>query len=310
MRSKKILINNLLIIFSALLILSSCENKEDDITVSFEHPDTGQPFQIVNAYKLYNDYFEKATQDKQQKNIKELYQSIIIDPIYDQCFADGEYLHLVDLFLNNTQNDYTALKNLIQDIDQEHVSKVIKNALFTSSEYLLVQINTTVCVVPVVELKTPSNLVTVGSGKIMFFYTGHFNEDTLKTGIAHEYHHSVWTHKYFSSEGLTTFLDNIVFEGKAVAFEKLVHPDGSFFPVYPYYSLTHWEMIEPHSSVKDINRYIEIMFGGGDLPRFYGYSVGYKMVKSYLDKHPNLTPSEWLGVSSEEIYDEADFLSK
>ncbi len=50
----------------------------------------------------------------------------------------------------------------------------------------------------------------------------------------------------------------------------------------------------------------EIILGGNGLPNRYGYSEGYKMVKSYLDLHPNVTPEEWtalrVGFSSITIF--------
>ena len=53
-----------LVILLFFLLLISCEQKEtikeekesDDIYYSFKHPETGQEYQIVHAYKLYENY--------------------------------------------------------------------------------------------------------------------------------------------------------------------------------------------------------------------------------------------------------------
>ncbi len=43
-------------------------------------------------------------------------------------------------------------------------------------------------------------------------------------------------------------------------------------------------------------------------PNRYGYSEGYKMVKSYLDLHPNVTPEEWTALSAKEIFEKGNYL--
>ncbi|WP_445480690.1 DUF2268 domain-containing putative Zn-dependent protease [Lysinibacillus irui] len=43
----------------------------------------------------------------------------------------------------------------------------------------------------------------------------------------------------------------------------------------------------------NLNRALEIIKGGNSLPHSYGYSEGYKIVKSYLDLHPNVLIEEW-----------------
>ncbi|RDW18210.1 hypothetical protein CWR48_11525 [Oceanobacillus arenosus] len=131
----------------------------------------------------------------------------------------------------------------------------------------------------------------------------------MKVSIAHEYHHSVWTEEYFDPEEPVTVLDNLIFEGKAVMFEKLVYPDYSYIPINRSHILTFWEMIEDDLYKADLERSLEIITGAGNLPYLYGYSEGYKMVESYLNKHPNLTPEEWLGISEDVIFEEGDYLS-
>jgi uncharacterized protein YjaZ len=128
----------------------------------------------------------------------------------------------------------------------------------------------------------------------------------IKVGVAHEYHHSVWAEKYLSNHS-GSVLDNLIFEGKAVMFEKTVYPILDYTPVDLAYNKDLWSKIEPDLNNQDLNRSLEILFGGKDLPWLYGYSEGYKMVKSYLDLNPNQTPEEWTALSTQEIIEKGKY---
>jgi uncharacterized protein YjaZ len=68
-----------------------------------------------------------------------------------------------------------------------------------------------------------------------------------------------------------------------------------------------WSKIEPDLNKRDLKRSLEILFGGKALPRSYGYSEGYKMIKSYLDLNPNQTPEEWTALSTQEIIEKGKY---
>ncbi|WP_346655580.1 DUF2268 domain-containing putative Zn-dependent protease [Lysinibacillus sphaericus] len=167
---------------------------------------------------------------------------------------------------------------------------------------------TTVCILPATNTNT--NMVTVGAGKIIVLFDNYKTEDELRSGIAHEYHHSVWTEKYASKGVSLTVLDDLIFEGKAVMFDKLVYPDIYFYPIYTTYNKDDWSKIAFDLEKSDSNRALEILMGGNGLPSLYGYGVGYKLVKSYLDLNPTLTPEEWTALSSKEIFEKGNYLEK
>jgi uncharacterized protein YjaZ len=84
-------------------------------------------------------------------------------------------------------------------------------------------------------------------------------------------------------------------------FEKTVYPILDYTPVDLTYNKELWSKIEPDLNKQDLNRSLEILFGGKDLPRLYGYSEGHKMIKSYLDLNPNQTPEGWTALSTQKI---------
>ncbi|WP_316568934.1 DUF2268 domain-containing putative Zn-dependent protease [Neobacillus sp. YIM B06451] len=307
------------VLIISILSLTSCiqtekaknnlpdSNKEQDIesiVVTFEHQQTHQKFKIVNAYKLFYSYVEKAKSNNNDSKA-EIYQEEVIKPIYNDCFENGEYLHMADQVLNVAPERFTEIELLSEKIENENMENSIKEVLVKSSDSIPSNIKTTVCVFP--STNVSPLMVTVGAGKIIVLYNRYFTDEMLKAGIAHEYHHSVWAEKHLKKDALTTVLDNLVFEGKAVMFEKLIYPEINFTPVDFNYYKDYWSKVAIDLEKFDGKRSLEIIMGGKDLPRFYGYSEGYKMVKSYLDLNPNLSPEEWTAISSKEIFEKGKY---
>lgn len=61
------------------------------------------------------------------------------------------------------------------------------------------------------------------------------------------------------------------------------------FPVDLAYNKEIWSQIEPDFYKYNVKRTLEILQGGKELSNYYGYSEGYKMIKSYLDLNPDKT---------------------
>lgn len=183
---------------------------------------------------------------------------------------------------------------------------IIKEALLKSSELLPSENEITVCVFPATN--TNKLMTTLGAGKIIVHYNKDYTEDDIRYSMPHEYHHSVWTEKYLRNAPSFTVLDNLIFEGKAVMFNKLVYPDIDSAPIHSTFNKYYWSKIVLDLERVDLNRSSEILAGGNGLPSLYGYGEGYRMVKSYLDLHPNVTPEEWTALSAKEILEEGNYL--
>lgn len=295
-----------------MFLLISCEKTEkvvkkvpDKITYSMKHPQTDQTYKVVHAYKLYDRFIEKVKNTPREQQF-ELYKSEIIEPLYDDCFKGGEYLHMADSLLNKTPYNFTGLKDVSDMIDKDATNKVIKEALILSSDLLPAKKKTTVCIFPNTG-NIRSSMITVGSGKIIVLYNQFYTNEMIKGGIAHEYHHSVWTEKHLRGQKSVTVLDNLIFEGKAVMFEKVAYPDITFTPVDPTSNKEYWDKVEPDLAKMDLDRSLQIIMGGNNLPFLYGYSEGYKMVNAYLEKYPDTKPSEWTGLSVKDIFEKGEY---
>ncbi|PLT29277.1 DUF2268 domain-containing putative Zn-dependent protease [Peribacillus deserti] len=280
-------------------IAGCSEKKEETLIIKFKNKQ--QSFEIIEAYKLYPDYFKAA--DGQPANKKEeLYQSKIIQPVYNSCFKDAEYPYMDDNLINNPP-EQTAKKTLSSTDSKELISS-IKEALMKSSEYLPGKKKTSVCIFPPQE-NNQDNAVTVGAGKIIYSARPSNSPDRIKTVIAHEYHHSVWTELYAYPS--TSLLDNLVFEGKAVMFEKMVFPNLKGMYVNTAYQTAYWDQIKNDLDNPDLNKSFEVLFGGNGLPLLYGYSEGYKMVENYIKKYKVDNIKTWTKMSAREIFEKGEY---
>ena len=131
------------------------------------------------------------------------------------------------------ESDFNSIKNQIESIDKDHLNKLFEESLVKSSDILSSDKKTTVCVFPENE-RFPSDMVTFETGKIIVFFNelnNYFNLSELdnynKSGISHEYHHSVWMEKHYTEDYYLTVLDYLIMEGQAVMFETLVYPDSN-----------------------------------------------------------------------------------
>lgn len=310
----------LIMLMLIITIMSACEQKDPPSTnernelqvseglfESFKNSQTGQTDKIVNVYKLFTNYIDKMEENPDASQI-DTYKKEVIDSIYNDCFEGAEYPHMVKNLINEAPNRYTELKNIIQKIEKKDTNKIIKEALEKSASYLPSEKETTVCVFPAAN--TNYTMVNAGTGKIIVLYGLYYTEETLKSGIAHEYYHSVWTEKHFRKNVSFSVLDNQIFEGKAVMFEKLVYPEHVFTPINMNDEIESWSKIEADLGKYDFNRSHEIIIGGKDLPPLYGYSEGYKMVKAYLDLNPKATIEEWTAMSAKEIFEKGNYAEK
>ncbi|WP_179088028.1 DUF2268 domain-containing putative Zn-dependent protease [Paenibacillus sp. FSL R7-0273] len=186
------------------------------------------------------------------------------------------------------------------------MNEIIQEALLKSSDILPGKEPVNVCVFPTVSNKHP--MITAGSGKIIVLYNYYFTDDLLRAGIAHEYHHHYWAENHLTPDTHFRILDNLIFEGKAVMFEKLIYPHIESTVIYPEYNKEYWFRTEPYLLGTDYDIQSKILYGNGDeYPYAYGYSEGYKMVRSYLDLHPQASPAEWTALSAEVIFEDGNY---
>ncbi len=286
-----------------------------DITYFFKNPETGQEFDIVHAYLLYEEFFD-AVKTKTEESSTELYKQIITERVYDVCFKDGEHYKYSVYEWVPEETEVDSIKMKIETMNKDHINNLFEESLLKSSNILSTDEKTTVCVFP--ENKGfPSGMMTVGKGKItVLFYIFDSEEDMneidnyRKSAMSHEYHHSIWTEKHHTGKHyFMTVLDSFVMEGQAVLFETLVYPElnSTDFLVDANFNKEYWSLVETY--LKSSSSAQLLMGGSNGLPDNYGYSEGYKINKAYLELNPDMSVEEWTSKSPTEIFEESNYIS-
>lgn len=129
-------------------------------------------------------------------------------------------------------------------------------------------------------------------------------ERWLPATLAHEMHHS---RRITVGVGYgTTLGEAMVTEGLAEAFVDEAFPDA---PVRPWgHSLKPdehtrvWESLRanlwsPYGSTEHVRWF----FGGVGVPRWTGYTVGYRLGAGYLEAHPDKKPSQLVKTTARDI---------
>jgi hypothetical protein len=114
------------------------ENEQQNISYSFNNPNTGQEFNKIHAYLLYEEFFESVRANPDQSPYQ-LYQQVVIEPVFDACFKDAEYLsfNFATAFeWTPEEKEFHSIMNQIDSIDKDQLNKVFEESLVKSSDIL------------------------------------------------------------------------------------------------------------------------------------------------------------------------------
>lgn len=128
--------------------------------------------------------------------------------------------------------------------------------------------------------------------------------NALRDTIVHELNHTIYYYRNFERMGEYSLLENIVMEGLAEHFREEVL-GGEHAPwavaleeeeafvmaktLAPDWDSTDWDGPIP-----------EVIFGYGKYPKWFGYTLGYWLVKRMRERHPQMMWDELMDVSVEE----------
>ncbi len=128
------------------------------------------------------------------------------------------------------------------------------------------------------------------------------SKDEIYNTICHELHHA----KRYEGPGFgTTLFDSLVFEGMACCYEEEILIGESYvLKTIKEFDATN-ELIEKNKQYflnKQFNYHEWFIAGNANLPKWAGYIMGYKIVKSYLKK-VNKKASELVLEDPSQIYE-------
>lgn len=121
--------------------------------------------------------------------------------------------------------------------------------------------------------------------------------EALPVGIAHELHHvRRWQGPGYGPR----LVDSLVSEGMATLFEaERAGVDPMYARAVPAEQLeTHWQAALPLLERED--QHARFFFGGGDLPRWLGYTLGTELARRYCRKH-GLSAAQAVDAPADEV---------
>jgi uncharacterized protein YjaZ len=272
---------------------------------------------VVAVYEGVAKYLN-ALEQSPTANREALWKSNVVTPYWKPCAEGGEYIAYAPSF-SLPPSDIKSLRATVAALRASAVEATVRAAIEKSAA-LLPTTSTTVCLfaadpgLPGILDMHGVNGFTAGAGKIWLTLlpAGDWKE-WITYGVAHEYHHSVWTRRYSQREPIENMADYLVFEGRADSFARLIEPQRTA----PWTSaLTSsqeaaaWRIIQRHLDSTSEQLLLGLMFGGAEgTPRWSGYTVGFAIVQSYLSAHPTLSVERWTELDAAEIVRNSPYAS-
>jgi uncharacterized protein YjaZ len=154
-----------------------------------------------------------------------------------------------------------------------------------------------------------------GAGKVWLQITpeGAWRE-WLAYDFAHEYHHSVWTTRHFDPTRPFNLIRYLVFEGRSDALARLAYPARRApwtDALTPTQEAAVWKAMQPHLQTTSFPVMRSFIFGGnGHIPRWAGYTVGFRLVQAFLKRHPDWPVERWTALDAHELLTESGYAPK
>ena len=157
---------------------------------------------------------------------------------------------------------------------------------------------------------------------VIFLWPADGWREWLGYTVAHEYTHLVRNHLfprapvggrlvYVKTQEPETLLDAMIAEGVGDAFANNQYPH--LRPAWtqalsPSVEAGVWPKVHRRLGVSDPTEIRRILFGDNDqIPQWTGYTIGYQIVKGYLQNHQSSTPASLVSVPGRAIFEASGY---
>jgi len=280
-------------------------------------PATPPPLTIVPAYEGIAAYADAVRADANADPVA-LYREKVMGPHFSQCIGNGEYFWLAQMAMDKPPKDLDGIMKVAATLAKSNPRPEIE-AAFQKITKLLPGPATTVCIfaadpdlAPVMRGMDGVAGLTVGAGKIWLQILPEGDwQQWLAYNLAHEHHHSVWTRSHFDRSKRQTLLGYLVFEGKADAFATMVYPKRRApwtNALTPAQESAQWKAMRPHLDDTSNAVMAKFMFGDEkEIPRSAGYTIGFRIVQSFLKRHPEVSVEQWTALDAHELLEQSSY---
>jgi uncharacterized protein YjaZ len=264
--------------------------------------------------------YAKAVRAASNPDWNALFRQYVVDPYWQDCMGGDNTLNKDAASTPIKDIDY--LTTAVNALRESHVEQVIQEALQKAAEALPGP-DTTVCIFAAYDSQSTfvrdyMNGVsgsTVGAGKIWLqIYPSGAWRNWIPYAVAHEYHHSVWMNRQGSQLETFDLVDDVLIEGRADSFAHMLYPD-THAPwteaLTPEQERNQWQVMQKYLHARSPDTQQKFMFGGlvggNHVPRWTGYTIGFHIVQSYLQKHPEVTVDEWTRMDAHDLLDQSGY---
>lgn len=239
--------------------------------------------------------------------INDLNNQIKLSEIGFAGFAKKEYLpNFLKSYIFQGEN----IKNLEElNLKTNQVIQIIEETFLICNKYIQNSKPTHIYIFPSYSKFTQEKLSGVSgfcpyTNVIHLFVNNNFENQELKNTLAHEYNHSLIKHNWHN------LLDSLIYEGLAQNFEEQITRKAA-----PSYATKvnledchkYFKVLKKDLQNKDLHNSVFFDFNEKKYPFWLGYSLGYQIVKSYIEKHPEKTWTEIIETPPQQILNNSSF---
>lgn len=258
---------------------------------------------IVRGYEGMSHYADAATYAEPEA-YGALFDRHVFQRYQRQCAGLGPERETSRRWLSSPVQDIDALKSALDQIKKSNADERTLEAARRAAT-LLPGVPVTICIFVYPPDSGSAGFVADVMGGAMGFSDAAGSLwlqvlptegwlDEIYPAVTHEYYHAV---AFPGAPGTVTLLDVLINEGGADSLTAILYPD--FVPEWtraltPEQQADVWEQMRNVLDTTDQKLIDHFIFGDGDeVPRQAGYTIGFEILQAWLERHPDVPPSEW-----------------
>lgn len=273
-------------------------------------------FNFVAGYKGMAEYAH-AVRLAENADLDALYNKYVVTPYWRDFLEGSEFRENVQHMIAKPIHDIDALIHSIREFEKSNFEDLIHNILKRLTNFLPNPDTEIRLFAMEPELTSLAKLVfgiigcVIGTGKMLIKIDPFGNwRSMLDYSIAHEYHHNTWVDLVYDESDEYNLLDALVYEGRADSFANLMYP-GRDIPwtkaISPDQEKMLWESAQQDLEDTTWDTESRYLFGGSNIPRWTGYTIGFHIVQSFLKNNPDVDIMEWTVCNSREILENSGY---
>ncbi|MCR8849347.1 DUF2268 domain-containing protein [Rossellomorea sp. SC111] len=287
------------------------DKKEQETHITFSQKE--QNFEIIYMYDEIKEYIDTVREKTGKSN-----ETVFIEKVFEPFKKESNMEDISIRYVFDPSSEVDKLGESIKDLekDKDPTSGIIKEALMKSAKELPGK-DKKVIVLPA----NPEDTFTVeqmggvsgfalSEDVIVLQLSPSVQEDILKYTVAHEYNHLIAEE---SNRGMIrTILGGVVLEGKADAFAHTIYPKIEAPWQEPMTTEEREKVVAEITELRysdDMKSYEKLRAGNSSkgIPQWANYKIGYEIVQSYRQNHPEISIERWTSMHEAEIIAGSDF---